>query len=120
MLGLGIFYGHFLKMPSGVIGPIRQKDLRTETLPTRFVAAPRVKNAAFQPMPRGVANGGCAAHHDLLVTFARSPWRRPAGHRRQRARLVIMIHDLVYLGFGIFALLPRSRVRLDRLVRPPC
>ncbi len=29
----------------------------------------------------------------------------------------IMIHDLVYLGFGIFALYLASRVRLDRLVR---
>jgi cell division protein FtsW len=29
----------------------------------------------------------------------------------------IMIHDLVYLGFGIFALYMMSRVRLERLVR---
>jgi len=54
-----------------VIVAIRQKDLRTETRPTRVVAAPRVKKRGlFQPMPRGVANGRVLLLiTTLLVTF---------------------------------------------------
>jgi len=101
---------------------IRQKDLRTETRPTRVVAAPRVKKTRALPTDaaRRRERSGVAAHHDVVVTFgtiAVASASEGQSTANGGSAWSIMIHDLVYLGFGIFALYLASRVRLDRLVR---
>jgi len=85
MLGLGILRRFLEDCQGGVIVAIRQKDLRTETRPTRVVAAPRVKKRGlFQPMPRGVANGRVLLLiTTLLVTFGTIAVRRPARVNRR-------------------------------------
>jgi cell division protein FtsW len=105
-----------------VIVSIRQKELRTETRPTRADAtAPAKKRGFFQPMPRGVASGRVLLLiTTLLVTFGTIAVASASeGQASANGGFTwsIMIHDLVYLGFGIFALYFASRVRLDRLVR---
>jgi len=101
---------------------IRQRDLRTETRPTRSAPATRTKERGlFQPMPRGVASGRVLLLiTTLLVTFgtiAVASASEGQSSANGGSAWSIMIHDLVYLGFGIFALYLASRVRLDRLVR---
>ncbi len=101
---------------------IRQRDLRTETRPTRAVATARVKERGlFQPTPRGVASGRMLLLiTTLLVTFgtiAVGSSSEGQASANGGSAWSIMIHELVYLGFGIFALYLASRVRLDRLVR---
>jgi cell division protein FtsW len=85
--------------------------------------APARKRARgpLQPLPRGNFNGRMLlVVTTLLITFGTiavasasegqsaasggSPWS-------------IMIHDLIYLGFGIFALYVMARLRIDQLVR---
>ena len=72
-------------------------------------------------MPRGVANGRVLLLiTTLLVTFgtiAVASASEGQSTANGGSAWSIMIHDLVYLGFGIFALYLASRVRLDRLVR---
>jgi len=80
------------------------------------------KRGLFQPtMPRGVANGRVLLLiTTLLVTFgtiAVASASEGQSTANGGSAWSIMIHDLVYLGFGIFALYLASRVRLDRLVR---
>ena len=73
-------------------------------------------------MPRGVASGRVLAARSptLLVTFgtiAVASASEGQASANGGSAWSIMIHDLVYLGFGIFALYLASRVRLERLVR---
>jgi cell division protein FtsW len=105
-----------------VIVAIRQKDLRTDTRPRRAVpATPPEERGLFQPMPRGVASGRVLLLiTTLLVTFgtiAVASASEGQASANGGTTWSIMIHDLVYLGFGLFALYLASRVRLDRLVR---
>lgn len=100
----------------------RQKDLRTDKQPARRVATPRAQRRGFlQPLPRGVASGRMLLLITaLLVTFgtiAVASASEGQASANGGTTWSIMIHDLVYLGFGIFALYVTSRVRLDRLVR---
>src|SRR5665213_3229516 len=106
----------------GVNVAIRQRDLRTETRPKRVVPTTPVKRRGlFQPMPRGVASGRVLLLiTTLLVTFgtiAVASASEGQASANGGSTWSIMIHDLVYLGFGIFALYLASRVRLNRLVR---
>jgi len=72
-------------------------------------------------MPRGVATGRVLLLiTTLLVTFgtiAVASASEGQASANGGSAWSIMIHDLVYLGFGIFALYLASRVRLDRLLR---
>jgi cell division protein FtsW len=72
-------------------------------------------------MPRGVASGRVLLLVTaLLVTFgtiAVASASEGQATANGGSAWSILIHDLVYLGFGIFALYLASRVRLDRLVR---
>jgi cell division protein FtsW len=100
----------------------RQQDLRTTTRPARVAPrTPAKERGLFQPMPRGVANGRILLLiTTLLVTFgtiAVASASEGQASANGGSTWSIMIHDLVYLGFGIFALYLASRVRLDRLVR---
>jgi cell division protein FtsW len=87
----------------------------------RLVEPPARQRGYLQPMPRGDFNARVLlAVTALLVTFGTiavasasegqsaatggSPWS-------------IMVHDVIYLGFGIFALYVMARVRVDQLVR---
>ena len=107
----------------GVTMAIRQRDLRTDTRRTRVAPTPRgpSERGLFQPMPRGVASGRVLLLiTTLLVTFgtiAVASASEGQSSANGGSAWSIMIHDLVYLGFGIFALYLASRVRLDRLVR---
>jgi len=101
---------------------IRQKDLRSETRPRRAVPVTRPQERGlFQPMPHGVASGRVLLLiTTLLVTFgtiAIASASEGQASANGGTTWSIMIHDLVYLGFGLFALYLASRVRLDRLVR---
>jgi cell division protein FtsW len=72
-------------------------------------------------MPRGNASGRVLLIiTTLLVTFgtiAVASASEGQASANGGSAWSITIHDLVYLGFGIFALYLASRVRLDRLVR---
>jgi cell division protein FtsW len=101
---------------------IRQRDLQTAAQPKRAVATAQPKERGFfQPVPRGVASGRVLLLiTTLLVTFgtiAVASASEGQASANGGTTWSIMIHDLVYLGFGIFALYLASRVRLDRLVR---
>jgi cell division protein FtsW len=101
---------------------IRQRDLRDAPRTRRAEATPRPKERGlFQPMPRGVASGRVLLLvTTLLVTFgtiAVASASEGQASANGGSTWSIMIHDLVYLGFGIVALYLASRVRLDRLVR---
>ena len=105
-----------------MIVAIRQKDLRSDTRTRRVVPEARTKpRGLFQPMPQGVASGRVLLLITaLLVTFgtiAVASASEGQATANGGSTWSIMIHDLVYLGFGIFALYMASRVRLDRLVR---
>ena len=100
----------------------RQKDLRTDTGRARGAATARPqKRGYFQPLPRGVASGRVLLLITaLLVTFgtiAVASASEGQASANGGSTWSIMIHDLVYLGFGIFALYLTSRLRLDRLLR---
>lgn len=101
---------------------IRQRDLRTESRTVRAAPAARPKERGlFQPMPRGVASGRVLLLvTTLLVTFgtiAVASASEGQASANGGSTWSIVIHDLVYLGFGAFALYVMSRVRLARLVR---
>ena len=101
---------------------IGQKDLPTATRSTRAVTSERPKERRFfQPMPRGVASGRVLLLiTTLLVTFgtiAVASASEGQASANGGSTWSIMIHDLVFLGFGIFGLYLASRVRLDRLIR---
>ena len=101
---------------------IRQKDLPTATRSTRAVTPERPKERRFfQPVPRGVASGRVLLLiTTLLVTFgtiAVASASEGQASANGGSTWSIMIHDLVFLGFGIFGLYLASRVRLDRLIR---
>ncbi len=72
-------------------------------------------------MPRGGANGRVLLLiTTLLVTFgtiAVASASEGQASANGGSTWSIMIHDLVFLGFGIFALHVMARVRLDRLVK---
>ncbi|MGD0853952.1 MAG: putative peptidoglycan glycosyltransferase FtsW [Acidimicrobiales bacterium] len=101
---------------------IRQRDLRHDSRGRPPAPAPRTRERGlFQPMPRGVASGRVLLLiTTLLVTFgtiAVASASEGQASANGGSTWSIMIHDLVYLGFGIFALYVMSRVRLERLVR---
>ena len=101
---------------------IRQRDLRTDTRSSRPAPSARAKERGlFQPMPRGVTSGRVLLLiTTLLVTFgtiAVASASEGQSSANGGSAWSIMIHDLVFLGFGIFALYLASRVRLERLVR---
>jgi cell division protein FtsW len=107
---------------------IRQKDLH-RTRPSRPKGPKRPKpqrahsreRGILQPLPRGVATGRVLLLITaLLVTFG-TIMVASASEGQAAANggstWSIMIHDIVYLLFGIFALYVAARLRLDRLVR---
>jgi cell division protein FtsW len=115
---------------------LRQKDLRKKnvrrsalaTAPSRRPAAGRPSADArtkdrslWQPFPRGVASGRILLLiTSLLVTFgtiAVASASEGQSSANGGSAWSIMIHDLVFLGFGIFALYIAARVRIDRIVR---
>jgi cell division protein FtsW len=101
---------------------IRQKDLRPDTRARRAAPPPRPeKRGLLHPLPRGAASGRVLLLiTTLLVTFgtiAVASASEGQASANGGTAWSIMIHDLVYLGFGIFGLYLASRVRLDRLVR---
>jgi cell division protein FtsW len=101
---------------------IRQRDLRSDTRPRRAAPATRpTERGLLQPVPHGVASGRILLLiTTLLVTFgtiAVASASEGQASANGGSAWSIMIHDLVYLGFGIFALYVASRVRLDRLLR---
>ena len=77
--------------------------------------------AVFQPTPRGDTNGRVLLFiTTLLVTFgtiAVASASEGQAAANGGTSWSIMVHDIVYLGFGIFVLYVMTRVRLDRLVR---
>ena len=77
--------------------------------------------ALLQPMPRGEADGRVLLLITaLLVTFgtiAVASASEGQSSANGGSTWSIMIHDIVYLGFGVFALYVMARLRLDRLVR---
>jgi cell division protein FtsW len=106
---------------------LRQMDLRKmsskKRAPKRASTAETVPRdrSLFQPMPRGVASGRMLLLITaLLVTFgtiAVASASEGQASANGGSAWSIMIHDLVYLGFGLFALYLAARVRLDRLVK---
>ena len=75
----------------------------------------------LQPLPRGVVSGRVLLLiTGLLVTFgtiAVASASEGQAVANGGSTWSIMIHDIVFLGFGIFALYVAARLRLDRLVR---
>ena len=85
---------------------------------------PRTQHATrgvLQPLPRGGNEGRVLlVITALLVTFgtiAVASASEGQAAANGGSAFSIMVHDLIYLGFGIFALYVMARVRLDRLVR---
>jgi cell division protein FtsW len=101
---------------------IRQRDLPAATRTTRTVTPERPKERGFfHPVPRGVASGRILLLITTLLvtvgTIAVASASEGQASANGGTSWSIMIHDLVYLGFGVFALYLASRVRLERLVR---
>jgi cell division protein FtsW len=75
----------------------------------------------LQPLPRGGTDGRVLLLiTTLLVTFgtiAVASASEGQASANGGSTWSIMIHDLVFLGFGLFALYVMARVRLDRLVK---
>ncbi len=75
----------------------------------------------WQPLPRGGANGRVllliTAMLITLGTVAVASASEGQASANGGSTWSIMIHDLVFLGFGLFALYVMARVRLDRLVQ---
>ena len=97
------------------------RTMRRLEIENRPSTNPKRSRGFFQPLPRGNFNArALLVVTGLMVTFGTiaiasasegqssasggSPWS-------------IMIHDVIYLGFGVFALYVMSRVRIDQLVR---
>jgi len=85
------------------------------------VATRTGERALFQPLPRGGAAGRVLLLITvLLVTFgtiAVASASEGQASANGGSTWSIMIHDVVYLGFGILALYVMARVRLDRLMK---
>jgi cell division protein FtsW len=105
---------------------LRQKDLRrtsSKKPPKRAATVEPMSRdrSLWQPMPRGVANGRMLlVITALMVTFgtiAVASASEGQSSANGGSAWSIMIHDLVFLGFGLFALYLAARVRLDRLVK---
>ncbi len=106
---------------------IRQKELRklssTPRAPKRAARPERASRdrTLWQPLPRGAASGRLLlVITALMVTFgtiAVASASEGQSSANGGSAWSIMIHDLVYLGFGIFALYVAARVRLDRLIK---
>lgn len=100
---------------------IREKDLRGAPAKHRPVTARTMERSLWQPVPRGSASGRVLLLvTTLLVTFgtiAVASASEGQSSANGGSAWSIMIHDLVFLGFGIFALYLATRVRLDRLVK---
>ncbi|MEO9180649.1 MAG: FtsW/RodA/SpoVE family cell cycle protein, partial [Acidimicrobiales bacterium] len=82
----------------------------------------RTRDRGFlQPLPRGVATGRVLLLITaLLVTFgtiAVASASEGQAAANGGSTWSIMIHDIIYLVFGIFALYVAARLRLDRLVK---
>jgi cell division protein FtsW len=98
-----------------------RRSVRGIEIEHRPPSNPKRSRGLFQPLPRGNFNArALLVVTALMVTFGTiavasasegqsaasggSPWS-------------IMIHDVIYLGFGVFALYVMSRIRIDQLVR---
>ncbi len=106
---------------------IRSKDLRRTRSPKRprprRAESPRAREglgALLQPLPRGVATGRVLLLvTSLLVTFgtiAVASASEGQAAANGGSTWSIMVHDIVYLLFGVFALYVMARLRLDRLL----
>ena len=75
----------------------------------------------LQPMPRGEADGRVLLLITALLvtlgTIAVASASEGQSAANGGSTWSIMVHDLVYLGFGLFALSIMARIRLERLVR---
>ena len=75
----------------------------------------------FQPIPRGNTNGRVLLFITVLMviygTIAVASASEGQASANGGSTWSIMVHDLVFLGFGAFALYVMTRVRLERLVR---
>jgi cell division protein FtsW len=75
----------------------------------------------LHPLPRGNANGRVLLLiTTLLVTFgtiAVASASEGQAAANGGSTFSIMLHDVIFLGFGIFALYVMTRVRLDRLIK---
>ena len=85
------------------------------------MAARTGERTLFQPLPRGGATGRVLLLITvLLVTFgtiAVASASEGQASANGGSTWSIMIHDVVYLGFGILALYVMARVRLERLMK---
>lgn len=107
---------------------IRQKDLhRTRPSKASRSKSPKPRRertrerGLLQPLPRGVATGRVLLLiTTLLVTFgtiAVASASEGQAAANGGSTWSIMVHDIVYLIFGVFALYIAARLRLERLVR---
>lgn len=82
--------------------------------------APRT-GAFLQPLPRGNANARVLLIVTTLLvafgTIAVASASEGQASANGGSTWSIMIHDVVYLGFGVFALYVMARFRIDQLVR---
>jgi cell division protein FtsW len=85
-------------------------------------AAPeRRRRGYLQPLPRGNFNGRLLLVVTALLVTVGTIAVASASEGQSAASggspWSIMIHDLIYLGFGFFALYVMARLRIDRLIR---
>lgn len=75
----------------------------------------------FQPLPRGDFNGRMLVLVTVLLvafgTLAVATASEGQAAANGGSTWSIVIHDVIYLGFGLFALYVVARVRLDQLIR---
>jgi cell division protein FtsW len=85
------------------------------------VAAGQSTRSFLQPTPRGNTNGRVLLFITTLMviygTIAVASASEGQASANGGSTWSIIVHDLVFLGFGAFALYVMTRVRLDRLVR---
>ena len=106
---------------------LTQSPRTTQRQPTRYVEVdPRLapqkrKRGLLQPLPRGNFNGRLLLIVTALLVTVGTIAVASASEGQSAASggspWSIMIHDLVYLGFGLFGLYVMARVRMQHLVR---
>jgi cell division protein FtsW len=98
----------------------RQKSRRLRQ-PKPNVTTRQPSRGLFQPVPRGNKNGRVLLFITILMviygTIAVASASEGQASANGGSTWSIMIHDLVFLGFGAFALYIMTRVRVERLVR---
>ena len=101
--------------------PKRSKPPKRARAKREKEARPPRESRFLQPLPRGVASGRVLLLiTGLLVTFgtiAVASASEGQAAANGGSTWSIMIHDLVFLGFGVFALYVAARLRLTLLVR---